>query len=258
MIKRCLTLVIACFATFLAVTLTLGQDNMQPRLYFVEDVIIKPSETENFHRVIGEFIKYFRENDFSFEVGSYLTNDLHMYFTFPLENAEDVERLFSEFNALAEKVDPTEWSNLMQRQYNAIDSYNYGLYYLRPDLSYFPENPRLSPEESNYLMWEFVYIKPGKEAEMQELCKDWVELYKSKGITEPYTTWVAFIGNELPLYVFVMAAKDAVDFQQANSANMEKLGDAGNALYEKTMKLIKRMEFKNGEAMPDLMYYLEE
>ncbi len=84
-----------------------------------------------------------------------ITNDFHMYFTFPLQGVSDVEKIFAEVDALAEKVGSPKWSELQDAEFQATESYQFGLYYLRPDLSYIPENPRLSSEESIFLEWGF-------------------------------------------------------------------------------------------------------
>jgi hypothetical protein len=254
MIKKIITPYLFGAVSMYACTISLGQDAMQPQLYFVEEVVVKPSERDNFQETIKEFLNYFEEQNFQFEVSSYMTSDFHIYFTFPLEGAGDVEDLFTGFNNLAEKVDPVKWAELISAEYKAIESVEYSLYYMRPDLSYFPENPRITEEETNYLEWTFAYVKPGKDAEAEAIWKEWAELYKEKGVTDPYYTWVGFIGPEVPLYLFIFPGKNAIDFHQAGLENMAKLGEDAKPLYEKTYGLIKKLESRTGWVLQDLFY----
>ena len=46
---------------------------------------------------------------------------------------------------------------------------------------------------------------------------------------------------------------NGVDYQQASAALMEKLGDI-DELYEKTLKLMRKVEFKSGNALPRLSF----
>jgi len=258
MIKKTLTSIVFIFIFVFSCLSTYGQDTQKPQLFFVEDFVLKPSEIENFQETIKQFLNLFEEHNFKYPVNSYITSDFHMYFTFPLQGMSDVEKIFAEVDVLAEKVGIPKWSELHDAEFQATESYQFGLYYLRPDLSYIPENPRLSPEESVFLEWEFMYIKPGMDMKAEEIWKEWVELYKKKGITDPYYCWVGFIGPELPLYIFTFFGKDHVDIHEANAAIVEKIGDEGDALYEKTMNLIKKTEHKSGNVLQDLTYTPEK
>lgn len=227
---------------------------MQPQLFFVEDFTIKPSQRANFQETIKEFIDLFKAHNFKYSVNSYWTSDFHMYFTFPIKDIGDVGSLFSEADAFSEKVGKEKWTELHQKEFNDTEAYQYGLYYMRPDLSYIPENPRLAVGEANYTEWTFVLIKPGMEAEAEAVWKEWVSFYKEKGIPDPFYVWEAFIGPELPLHIIISQGENAIDFHQAASSNMEKLGEDVSELYEKTFKLLKRIENKRGWVQRDLSY----
>jgi hypothetical protein len=63
------------------------------------------------------------------------------------------------------------------------------------DLSYTPAQPRIKEEEVGFLHWDFFYIEPGKEKEVMALAKEYLELYKSKGISDGYNLWIGDIGH---------------------------------------------------------------
>jgi len=254
MIKKSFTSILFTCICFFAYIISYAQDAQQPQLYFVEDVVVKPSERGNFQEVVKEFLNYFEEHNFEYPVNSYMTSDFHIYFTFPLNGFADIGNLFTNLNEMTEKVGSEKWAELTEAEFKGIETYEYGLYNLRPDLSYIPENPRLAAEESNYLEWTFAYVKPGKDAEAEVIWKKWVELYKAKDISDPYYCWTGLIGPELPLYLFVFSGENAIDFHQNSSAIMEKLGEDASPLYEETFKLIKKMEIKTGWVLRDLTY----
>ena len=80
---------------------------------------------------------------------------------------------------------------------------------------------------------------------------------RKKEITDPYYCGAGFIGPELPLYIFTFSGKNHVDLHEPNIVIVEKIGDEGDILYEKTMNLIAGMEHKSGNVLTDLVYVLK-
>ena len=73
-------------------------------MFFVEEFVLKPSEVENFQEAVKQFLSFFEEYNFKYPVNSYITNDFHVYFSFPLQEMSDIDKIFAEVDALAEKV----------------------------------------------------------------------------------------------------------------------------------------------------------
>jgi hypothetical protein len=126
------------------------------------------------------------------------------------------------------------------------------LWSLNYDLSHYPENARLKPEEEKYTDWLFVYYKPGTEEKIEEISRKWKALVESKNLNDRYYVWVGGLGTEMPVYCYVDAGKDAVDYH-TRWAELEKIiGEEFDAMWNESAELIRKREHRTGRPRPDL------
>ena len=235
----------------------LGQESQGPVLYYAEDMLVKPSRVAEFKEAIKKFVKIYAENEVEYRWDTYQTDDFHFYFTIPMKNYEDVGSYFAGGEELIGKIEKEELEKLNKLVYGSIDSYQLGLYYYRPDLSYIPEKYAASDQESAYLQWSWFYIFPEKQIQIEEIASKWVEEYKSENISMPYYVWTGHIGGELPMYLYVWVANDQEDFQDGMAEINQKLGEKASGLRQQTFDIVKRMEIKRGWSLPGLSYIPE-
>ncbi|MBN1221827.1 MAG: hypothetical protein JXB23_01170 [Candidatus Aminicenantes bacterium] len=133
-------------------------------------------------------------------------------------------------------------------------------YFIRysPELSYTSENPRFKPEEANFMYIPHLYVKPGKESEFEELCKEWVTLDTSVNRADSYDLFVGDIGTEMPFYFWVARAKSAADFYKQQEIYGAKGGDKIMDLWNRTMALCRKYDEESGYFRPDLSYIPKE
>jgi len=245
--------VILCALTTLAQT-----EEQKDQLLFVNEFTVKPSMVKKFEACLKEFVALGTQHKHPYSHMAYSINDFHYILVFPLENYADITSWDKATDELGEKAGKEQWQALGKRMENSYEYYHSSMVYLIPELSYTPENPRLKPEEGNFIFWDIYYLYPGKEKEFKEIIKKWISLCKSKNITERFNILQGDIGTDNPVYAFSGRAKDAADFYTHNNKMWEMVGKEGEMLYEKMLPLIRKNEVKQGWLRPDLSYIPKE
>jgi len=156
--------------------------------------------------------------------------------------------------ATIESIGKDRWEALADKADACVESRAMIHSVYREDLSYTPKNPSLEEEDIDFVQYEFLYTFPDKEDEFEEIAKEWKALYTRKGITTGWHVYERITGDDLPVYVVAEGARSAADYHTTSAAVKEQLGDAGQALGEKSSKLIRKVESKVGYARPDLSY----
>ena len=256
--KILISLMVGLVVTLWAVTALAQAEERKAQLFFVEDVVVKPSMAAEYEAVMKEVVTLCTKHKFPYPFYAYSTDDFHYYFVYPVENFADIDNLYKAFGELGKKMGAEQWQGLMKRFAGTFEYYQYSVIRYLLEFSYTPEKSRLKPEEENFVFWEFFYIPFGKEIEFAEICQEWVELYKSKNIPDGWSTYVGDIGTEIPTYIVVLWGKSAADYFSQLEKTVELLGEEGQALVKKTMDLCRRYETKTGMRRPDLSYTPKE
>jgi len=123
-----------------------------------------------------------------------------------------------------------------------------------PQLSYIPEKPSLTVEESSFVLWEYFYVQPTKEREFAEVLKHWQTLYKNINFPNGWELYGGSLGTEQPVFIALFWAKSAADYYSQWGKSMELLGEEGQELAKKSMLPLRKFEQKTGRFRPDLSY----
>ena len=84
------------------------------------------------------------------------------------------------------------------------------------------------------------------------ISKKWKALVESKNLNDRYYVWVGGLGTEAPVYCYVDAGKDAVDYH-TRWAELEKIiGEEFDAIWSESAELIRKREHRTGRSRPDL------
>ena len=256
--KVSIPLMVGLVAVLWAVTALAQAEEPKAQLYFVEDVVMKPSMVAEYEALMKEVVPLCTQHEFPYPFYAYSTDDFHYYFVYPVENYADIDNLNKAWDELGKKMGVKQWQAMMDRFVGTFESYQYSVIRYLPELSYTPEKPRLKPEEANFVYWEFFSIPFGKEEKFAETCQQWIELYKSKKISDGWETYVGEIGIEMPIYIFIMRAKSAADYYSQPEKIMKQLGEKYKELAAINYAICKKLELKTGRFRPGLSYTPEE
>jgi len=251
---------------FLMVTILFGlcaltnlaqAQEQKAQLYLVADVIVKPSEVSQFVKAVKEEVAFYSKYKYTYSWNVYSSVDNHYYFVMPVNDFSDIDNFYKAGGEVADKAaeEYQAMGNLFKGTYEYM---RFSVSTFRPDLSIIAENPKSAEGETNFLCWDFHYVKPGMENEYEELLQEFKALSKKKGIIQSWSAMVGGLGNDQPVYVMIARAKNAVDFYSDNAKMWGSLGEEGSALYQKFMKILRKRETKTGWYRPELSYTPEK
>ena len=224
----------------------------QAQRFIFWDEIVKPSMVTEYEAGVKKQVALFSKYKSQYPWNAYSTNDFHYYYVTPVENSADIDKVSDAFDAM-EKNMGKEQSQAMRKNFEGtLESHDKGMVRHLPELSYIPENPRVKADEINFIYWGFCYLKFGKEKQFGDNFKKWVNLYKRNNIADGWDTYVLEMGRDLPLYVWSSVGKNAADFWSMSEKHNEALGDEANALWNETLSLLRKFEYKTGMPRPEL------
>ena len=128
------------------------------------------------------------------------------------------------------------------------------LWAVRADLSYQPENPRLSAAERLYSRATIVYPYADRAQDYAAEVKKRIAKMKKRGIGDGIAVYQQVMGNELPAYGFLEAGKSEIDYLMAGEKFNKKMSAEFEAFSRTVRPMIRRIEYLSSTAMPDLGY----
>ena len=180
--------------------------------------------------------------------------ELGYVFVMPIENWAGMDQMHANWTEAIEAIGEDRFEDIIAPAVDAMDHIEVFQVVRRNDLSYTPENPRLKPDEVKYIHYGFYYALPGKGEELEAIAKEFVELYKSKGIDTGWSLYQSVTGNDLPLYVVAHGAKSLTDYYTHREKLTEQVGEEGKKISAKVGATVRKMEYKEGTLRPDLSY----
>lgn len=249
-----LTFFIVCFCVQAIIA---EAEKPKAQLYFTEEATVKPSMFGEYEKVIKEMVALCKENNYSYPFLTYVSNDFHYYFVYPIESSAEIEKIFKSWYGMMEKVEKEKWQPLDELAAECVKFMELGMFQHKPELSFSPEGYELNLEEEPFVYWGFCSPMPGKEKAVEETFKKYVSLYKEKNIGEAFETFIVNWGKKLPLYFYMLRAKSApVLF--GNSEKAQKIAEKElSELWAELMSLCREYEGKLGYYRPDFSYMPE-
>jgi hypothetical protein len=171
----------------------------------------------------------------------------------PIQNFARIDSMEKADDEWSAKIGKEKLDALMKSYEGTFEYYKAGVIRYLPELSYAPKVPKFKPEEENFVRWNFVNLEFGKEEEFAEICKQWVALYDSSNIPMGWRTYVGLMGMEMPFYFWADRSRSAAEYWAEGEKATKTIGDARvTELWNKTVSLFKKYEFKTGRLRPDL------
>jgi len=240
----------------LAFTLPAPAQEKKPQLFFVEDDVVKPAMVPQFEAALKEFIaSMWTPFSWPWTMETYATEDFHYFLCYPMASLTDLDKAFSVFNEILGKFGEQKWDALNRKMGDATEYIKQSTVTFSPELSYVPEKPRLKPEEMKFVYWGFCYVLPGREKEFEAQFKKIAAICKAKNVDSGFNTWVGGIGTDLPFYLYTELGKSPADFFLNEEKVMKLIDPEVTQLWNKTLALMRKYEFKMGTFRPDLSYY---
>jgi hypothetical protein len=238
-----------CISSILA-----QSEEEKPKLYFVQEFVVKPSKLVEFETNLKETASIYTKHNLPYSYYVINMNDYHYEALFPIKNYGDVDEMYMAVFEIFDKVGKEKIQEMHKQNGDTIERQKSYFIRFSPELSYTSENPRFEPEEANFMHIPYLFVKPGKESEFEEICKEWVALDTSVNRADSYELFVGDIGTEMPFYFWVARAKSAADFYRQQEVYGMKGGKKIMDLWNRTMALCRKYDEKSGMYRPDLSY----
>jgi len=255
--KILIFLMLSLVVSLCALTTLAQSEEQKAQLFIIRDVVVHPSKFLEYEATMKEFVALNAKHECPYSWSAYRTSDFHYYFVMPLENFAALDDVFSYFGKVTEKAGK-EYAALMKGFGSTYESETIGMFLLRYDLSYIPEEPRVTDEEMNFTWWSFYYILPGMKKEAEEISHEWQALFKNNGISDGWSVYVGVMWSDLPVLVVAGGAKSEADYYTQNEKNFKKFGEQVQSLMKRTMDGTRRFEQKTGTILRELSYTPKE
>ena len=226
-----------------------AQEAPQGQLVRILTVKVDPSKVTEYEEAVKDLFAGMAKEKFSFPILGDVGADLVYGFLSPIENFAALDEMQQEISQVFGKN-----PQIMERLSKASESRTYWVVQERPDLSYVPENPRLQPDEIRFMHLDRYYLRPGTEPQAEATAKAWVKLYRRKYVADGFRVSAAVTGSDLPIFTVATPAKDALDYQTQARKIQGLLGEEAQALMERSLSIIRRLEPLDITLRPDLSY----
>src|SRR4030042_77495 len=225
-----------------------GAQEQKSQLYSISEMAVKPALAAKFEAAVKKEI----ELGYPMPFETYSTDDFFYYFLVPIENYAGIDGMTKAGGGGAARRGQ-EYQSLMKSVEGTFDYYRNGVVRFLPDLSYAPKKPRLKPEEQKFISWGYAYVEFGKEKEFADICKQFVEISKSKDTSPGWNMFVVEAGTEQPFYFWAETGTSAAAYYAENDKGVKKLGEEKYMkVWDKLAATLRKFETTNGGPRPDL------
>ena len=249
-----------CCATLALATLPLAAGEEappKPRLWAVYTEFVKPTMVAEYEAVGREMVAAMKaaKVESRYTYFTVLQGESFSYIAVtPMESFGDMDLIHQEWTQMGEKIGKAVWAELIRRGSEAVVHSSMQVFLERPEISYWPDAPRLDPEEAAFAEYGFHYLLPGMEEEAATIAGEYADLYRKKNLSESFRVFQALTGENLPLLVVATYGEDEADWTAAGAKVNEALGEEGLVLQQRAMQVIRNYESKQRRLREDLSY----
>lgn len=154
--------------------------------------------------------------------------------------------------AFGEAVGMTETGETLGAANLMSDHAEMHFWAMRPDMSYRPD--AVGGPDQPYTHYTFWYGVQGREAEIEQLAKDFSALWAEHDLDDPWMVAQAMTGEDLPVWLVISSAATQAEYEARQAATEATLGDALVAMNARALKLNRKINEASAMQRPDLSY----
>jgi len=231
----------------------LAQQEMKDQLYWIREEVAKVDMWDKYESTSKEWVKMMTEAGLDFPyMWASQRDDGHYYYLFPLDNYAAIDKFPDIFGAAIEKIGKENWSKFMVENESSIVTHKDFIATRSAKYSYWPEEPRLKPEDAKFIHWMFFHYKLENRKEVMDIMMEWKKLYEEKNIKNGYNIWLIELGLDNNMIALTESYKDGADYYTSMEADNALMEAEASALWAKMSTFITSVENKYGNQRPDL------
>lgn len=232
-----------------------AQEQAAPQMVFVVQDVVSPAHMAAYENGTKAFIRDLAATPGTRETLQWTAvsgPEFGYYYVVPIESWAGLGEGMAAWEAAGAAMGP-KWMEHMVTNQSHVEETATSVMMLRPDLSYNLERAALAPENAyrNYTWW---YIQPGKTAEAEAVAREYIDLFRARGLADGWRVYQTVLGPEQPVYLVVVAAPDREAYRARDAEISETLGEAGMQLEAKAMTVARRVAMSEGWLRPDLSF----
>jgi len=237
---------------------SLAQEEPKDQLYWVREEVAKVGMWDQYENTSKEWVELMTGADLDLPyMWASQRDDAHYYYLFPLDNYAAIDKFPGIFGAAIEKIGNEKWAEFMKRNEASMETHKDFIVTRSAKYSYWPEEPRLKPEERKFIHWMFFHYKMENRKEVMDIMTEWKQLYQEKNIKNGYTIWLMEMGRDNNMIVLTENYKDGADYYTSMEADNALMEAEASALWAKMSSYITNIENKYGNQRPDLGFVKE-
>lgn len=249
-------LLIAGFLIFSA--FTFAQEDPKDQLYWVREEVVKIEKWQQYEETSKEWVELMTGAGLDFQyMRASQTYDGHYYYLLPLSSYADIDQFPEKYGSAIEKIGKDKWQEFMIRNESSIAYNKDFIVKWLADYSYIPKEPRVQPQDAEFLNWMFFTFKLEKRDEVLDIIAEYKALYEKHNIPDGWSLWTIELGEQNNMMAFTQFAKDGASFFTSLDENIEKLKEEQQKLEAKFSQYVISMEEKFGKPRPDLGFVNE-
>jgi len=218
---------------------TLAQEEPKDQLYWVREEVAKVDMWDQYEKTSKEWVELMTGAGLDLPyMWASQRDDAHYYYLFPLDNYAAIDNMQEIFGAAIDKIGKDKWAKFNKENEASMESHKDFIVTMSAKYSYWPEEPRLKPEERNFIHWMFFHYKLENRKEVMDILTEWKQLYKEKNIKNGYTIWLMELGRDNNMIVLTENYKDGADYYTSMEADNATMEAEASALWAKMSQYI--------------------
>jgi hypothetical protein len=252
--KKVTTLTIILLLMAVSIPVAEAQDEQKNQLLVVWVNSVIPSQVQQYEEAVKKQVMLMKKYNHVTPYYVYGTDDYYYYWVTFIENFgafDDLSAGWFQFKSEVAQKD----AFIMEQEFKGTANYILPQFFTtRPDLSFIPSGQTYDPNETPYFRFGYCYVKGGFEKEFEMNWSDWVALFKKYNIAIGWSMYEGILGVEAPFYLWGENYKNEVDMAASRAKEFEAMGEEPNKLWQETIKLLRKIEYKTGWYRADLSY----
>jgi hypothetical protein len=231
----------------------LAQEEIEDQLYWVREEVARVDMWQQYEETSKQWVEMMTGAGLDFPyMRASQRDDGHYYYLFPLSSYAHIDKFPEIFGGAVDKIGRDKWKEFMIKNESSMVTHKDFIVKWLAGHSYVPKEPRVKPQDAEFIHWVFFTFKLEKRDEVLDIIAEWKELYEKNNIPDGWSTWSIELGESNNMMAFTEVAKDGASFYANMEENSEKLKEEEQKLWAKLSASVLSMEQKFGMPRPDL------
>lgn len=235
-----LTLFTCCF-----IFNSLDAQKPNKQLWFQWDDLVYPAKVAEYVEATKAVNEFLKEQKYPAPMNVYSSDDFHYYYVMPISSYAAIDTMEMMWTKIFQEVGEEKMAPLWKAFTGTQELGRKRIYVHRPDLSYTAESSYLGDKEANFLLLYICYPMYGMGMQFEDVCKKYVDLYKTKNIDASYNLFEILLGDEEPCYFFVMNGENAAAYYAKSMELWNILEADAKEIQQEMYSLLRKVDVKH-------------